>query len=99
LGALQAAAARPLATSAGADLYPNPFAKAAALMESIIMDHPFIDGNKRTAITSAAILLRQYRYTISASEDELYRFTTAMAIGAASMKDAEGWFRRHSSPQ
>lgn len=52
IGALQAAAACPSATFDGEDLYPAPFAKAAALMESIIKNHPFVDGNKRTAITS-----------------------------------------------
>jgi death-on-curing protein len=98
VGALQAAAARPLATSAGVDLYPDPFAKAAALMESLIRNHPFIDGNKRTGVASAALLLLQYHYTISATQNQLYRFTTAMATGAISIKDAERWFRRHTSP-
>lgn len=44
LGALQAAAARPLATFDGDDLYPDIFEKAAALMESIIRNHPFVDN-------------------------------------------------------
>jgi death-on-curing protein len=52
LGLLQSAVSRPKATFGGKDLYPDIFHKAAALMESLVKNHPFIDGNKRTAITS-----------------------------------------------
>ncbi len=96
LGALQAAAARPDATFDGDDLYPDIFAKAAALMESIITNHPFVDGNKRTAITAAGIFLARHGSPIETSHDELYRFTMAMATGKAKAKDAEDWLRRHT---
>ena len=46
------------ATFGGEDLYPDIFHKAAALMESLIKNHPFIDGNKRTAITSTGIFFK-----------------------------------------
>ena len=48
-GALEAALARPYATFDQKDLYPTAVDKAAAIFESIIINHPFIDGNKRTA--------------------------------------------------
>ena len=48
---LQSAVARPMATFGSDDLYPDIFSKAAALMHSIIKNHPFVDGNKRTSIT------------------------------------------------
>lgn len=96
LGALQAAAAHPLATFGGQDLYPDQFGKAAALMESIIKNHPFVDGNKRTAIAAAALLLRRCGYLVHTSQDELYQFTMAMAIGTAAVKDAEVWLRTHT---
>lgn len=97
VGALQAAAARPHATFDGGDLYPTPFAKAAAIMESIIRNHPFIDGNKRTAITTAGILLQQHGYRLTASQEELFDFTMEMATGAAEVKQAEAWFRSHAT--
>lgn len=97
VGALKAAAARPQATSDGRDLYPDPFAKASALMESIIKNHPFLDGNKRTAIASASLLLRQYGYNLQCSQEELYHFTITMATGDSTVKDAESWFRSHTS--
>ena len=45
---LESALGRPFMTFGGSDLYPEPVDKAAAIMESIIMNHPFLDGNKRT---------------------------------------------------
>lgn len=45
-GVLQSALSRPFQTFEQKDLYPNPEDKAAAILESIIVNHPFIDGNK-----------------------------------------------------
>jgi death-on-curing protein len=97
LGALQAAAARPQATFDRNDLYPLLFAKAAALMESLIKNHPFVDGNKRTAITAVGVFLHSCGYLVDASQEELYRFTMEMANGGAGQEEAKEWFRTHSS--
>jgi death-on-curing protein len=59
LGLLEAASARPQATFGGEELHPDLFEKAAALMDSLINNHPFIDGNKRTGIATAGIFLLQ----------------------------------------
>ena len=48
-GALEAAINRPYATFDNKELHPTPTDKSAAIFESILMNHPFIDGNKRTA--------------------------------------------------
>jgi death-on-curing protein len=48
-GSLESAINRPFATFEKHDLYPTPSAKAAAILESILINHPFLDGNKRTA--------------------------------------------------
>lgn len=42
----------------GKELYPDVFLKAAALLDSLINNHPFVDGNKRTGITAAALFLQ-----------------------------------------
>ena len=47
VGLPESAIARPFQTFGGEDLYPSPFAKAAAVGESLIINHPFIDGNKK----------------------------------------------------
>ncbi|HEY6873117.1 MAG TPA: type II toxin-antitoxin system death-on-curing family toxin [Geobacteraceae bacterium] len=96
LGALQADVARPQATFDRNDLYPGLFAKAAALMESLIKNHPFVDGNKRTAITAAAVFLRRNGFLVDATQTEIYRFTMKMAEGVAGQKEAEAWLRTHS---
>ena len=54
---LEAALNRPFATFDGQDLYPTVVEKAAAIFESIIINHPFIDGNKRTAYALLEYLL------------------------------------------
>ena len=95
LGALQAAAARPRATFEGDDLYPDLISKVAALMESVIKNHPFVDGNNRTAITAAGIFLQRNGCYLHASQDDLYHFTIAMVTGSRGVKDADEWLRAH----
>ena len=56
---LQSAAMRPQAAFGGADMFPDLFTKAAAYLESIAALHPFSDGNKRTAITTASAFLHE----------------------------------------
>ncbi|MBZ0280439.1 MAG: type II toxin-antitoxin system death-on-curing family toxin [Anaerolineae bacterium] len=57
MGLLEAAAARPTASAFGADAYPTPQAKAAALLHAIARNHPFADGNKRTATIAIIFML------------------------------------------
>ena len=96
LGLLQSAVSRPMATFGGEDLYPDIFQKAAALMESLIKNHPFIDGNKRTAISSTGLFLRINGYNLETSQKELEDFTLDMATGKVSLNDAAKWFKQYS---
>ena len=59
LGALDAAINRPFATFDQQELYPNPVDKAAAIIESILINHPFMDDNKRTGYVLMRLLLLQ----------------------------------------
>jgi death on curing protein len=67
VGLLESAIAQPRMTFGGEDLYPSLLEKAAALGFSIIMNHPFVDGNKRTghAVTETLkfLVMRQYNST------------------------------------
>jgi death-on-curing protein len=58
IGLLESAILRPQTTIAGLDAYPDIHSKAAALLHSLIRNHPFIDGNKRTAVLSIALFYR-----------------------------------------
>lgn len=96
LGLLQSAASRPRATFGGRELYPDIFQKAAALIESLTKNHPFIDGNKRTAIASAGIFLEKNGYLLETTQKELERFARRLAAGKVSFEDAVKWFRKVS---
>ncbi|MGQ9909737.1 MAG: type II toxin-antitoxin system death-on-curing family toxin [Candidatus Flexifilum sp.] len=58
LALLEAAQQRPQASAFGADAYPTLHDKAAALLHALARNHPFTDGNKRTAATACVFMLR-----------------------------------------
>ena len=78
-GMLSSAIERPFASFGGEDLYKTPFEKAAAILESIIKNHPFVDGNKRTGFISCAALLLREGYELIASENIAYDFVIKVA--------------------
>lgn len=96
LALLQSAVARPMATFNNHALYPDLFSKAASLMHSIIKNHPFIDGNKRTAIASASIFLMRNNYSLKASNKELERFTFKVAKENVELQEISKWLKKHS---
>jgi death on curing protein len=93
---LHAAVARPWGSSFGRDHFPRPFDKAAALAESIIRRHPFIDGNKRTAMYAAAYLLETFGYELEAEQQVLEDFAVSIAVGDMKTTDIAHWFEGHS---
>ena len=97
VGLLASAVARPRAAFGGQELYSDLFAQAAALMQSLLLNHPFLDGNKRTGITAAALLLLRNGYRLTADNAELERFTYAVVNGQQSLEQMAAWFRAHST--
>lgn len=96
LGSLESALARPFQTFGGEDLYPNIFEKAAAIGESIIMNHPFIDGNKRSGYLLMESLLRYEGYMIIASNEDLYNFVISISTGSISFEEIVEWLRNNT---
>ncbi len=96
VGLLQSAIARPAATFDNNDLYPDLFSKVAALMHSIINNHPFVDGNKRTAISAASIFLLRNNYILTVSNIELEQFTLRVASTDTKIEEISEWFTEHS---
>jgi len=96
LSMLLSALGRPQASFDGQDLYPDLFSKTAALMDSLVRNHPFVDGNKRTAIACAAIYLRINGRSFVVENDEMVRFTLACAQGQLPLRDIAAWFEKHS---
>src|SRR5512136_2657137 len=99
LGLLESAVARPQATLDGRELYPDLFTKAAALMDSLVNNHPFVDGNKRTGITTAGLFLRIIGWKLAASSDDLEAVTLRVAMGGIEIAELAGWLRNNSSPE
>lgn len=81
LGSLESALAQPRMTFAGEDLYPTIVDKASALGFSIVMNHPFIDGNKRTGHATMETFLLLNGLEINAYVDEQERVILALASG------------------
>jgi death-on-curing protein len=77
--------------------FPRLFMKDAALLYSIIVFHPFVDANKRTAFESAKILLRLNGYKLSVEPSEGVEFTKAIAeLRIGNINEIAKWLRDHS---
>jgi death-on-curing protein len=96
-GSLEAAAARPNVSFGAREIFSGPFAKAAALMESIIQRHPFVDGNKRTGVASAVYLLRRHGYRlVGVTNAQLVQLSVDVAGHRVSIEELEVWFEDHA---
>ncbi len=78
-GLLKSAIYRPQASFGGADLYPDVFAKTAALGHSLVKNHPFVDGNKRTGFAAMRLFLRMNDLDLRASEDQKFDLIMKLA--------------------
>lgn len=97
VGLLASATMRPQATFDGEYLYPDLFTKAAALMHSIIRNHPFMDGNKRTGIAAAGIFLRLNNHRLTATNQELETFTFHVTVSRPDISEISFWLESHST--
>jgi len=96
LGMLESAVSRPQAVFDGNELYLDVHQKAAALLESLVNNHPFIDGNKRTGITSAAMFLKINNYSLTVSIQDLESFVLSIASGEQTFDSITEWLKSHS---
>lgn len=98
LSMLLSALGRPQTTFDGEDLYPDLINQAAALLDSLIRNHPFVDGNKRTAITATGLFLAINGRRLVVENDEMVRFTLACAQSQVELQDIASWLRKNSLP-
>jgi death-on-curing protein len=94
-GALESVLIRPFTSFEGKELFPDLWSKIAAMVHAIIMYHPFIDGNKRTALVAADVCLRLNGYRLIPSE-EVEPFFWAIARGEKSIEEIAQWIKSHS---
>ncbi|MBI5076700.1 MAG: type II toxin-antitoxin system death-on-curing family toxin [Nitrospirae bacterium] len=88
---------RPQAVFNNEELYSTIFHKASALAESLIKNHSFLDGNKRTAITSTAVFLQMNGHVLKASQRGLVDFTLELATNKSYFDQAVIWLKKYSS--
>jgi death-on-curing protein len=93
LGALESALARPVNLAAYGE--PDAAALAAAYAFGIARNHPFVDGNKRTAAVVSVAFLFVNAFDCTASPPELTVAFLALAAGELSEDEMADWFRRH----
>jgi death-on-curing protein len=96
-GSLEASLARPYATFDQKDLYPTSIDKASALFESLIINHPFVDGNKRTAYVLMRLTLMADNLDIVASQNEKYAFVIGASKGEIRFDEIKAWLTLHVS--
>jgi len=97
-GLLESAIARPFQTFGGEDLYPTVFEKAAALAESLIINHPFVDGNKRTGMLAMATFLLEFDLEITSADEGLYSFTIDISTGTTKFEEIVQWLKANTKP-
>jgi death-on-curing protein len=95
---LESALSRPYQTFDSKDLYPTTEEKASAIIESIITNHPFTDGNKRTGYTVFRLLLLSDGKDIACSQEEKYRFVISIAEGKLDYEEILKWTRSKMRP-
>jgi len=98
LGALESALAQPRQSFAGQDLYPDLKAKAAALCFSLVLNHPFVDGNKRIGHAAMETFLMVNGHKLRAPVDEQERIMLDLAAGNLTRDSFVEWVKHHVLP-
>lgn len=96
LNLLESAVAQPRMTFGGEELYSTLTDKAAALGFSIILNHPFVDGNKRTGHAAIETFLLLNGLEISAAVNEQEQIVLAVAAGQLERDAFAAWLEQHT---
>jgi death on curing protein len=95
IGALESAINQPRITFNQIDLYPDVITKAAALCFFLVLNHPFVDGNKRVGHASMEILLILNGYEIVAEIDDQEKLILDLAAGKVDREQFTSWVNNH----
>ncbi|MBI4606934.1 MAG: type II toxin-antitoxin system death-on-curing family toxin [Planctomycetes bacterium] len=98
MGALEAVVAQPRITFGGEELYPTLVEKASAIGFSLIMNHPFLDGNKRAGHAAMEAFLLLNGHEIAATVDEQESLLLAIVSSGLSREELASWLRAHVVP-
>ncbi|MBK7871823.1 MAG: type II toxin-antitoxin system death-on-curing family toxin [Saprospiraceae bacterium] len=95
LEGLASALDRPFTTFDGEELYKDGVEKAAALIESLIKNHPFLDGNKRIGYVLMRLILMENGLDIEANEESKYQFVISIASGQLDFDAIKEWIHKN----
>jgi death-on-curing protein len=95
-GLFALAVARPWMTAFGEELYKTPFQKAAAIADSIVHNHVFNDGNHRTALAAAYIILGLNSLALVGSDEDKGRAILDLEGGRMTLDEFAVWLERNS---
>lgn len=96
IGLLQSAISRPQASFGGVDLYLTIFDKAAAIFHSLMFNHAFMDGNKRTTMTATARFLAINGYSVDVGQKEFVDFPLRVENKHLSLSEITIWSKTNS---
>ena len=80
----------------GEEQYKTMFEKAAVYFRNIIADHPFVDGNKRTAVTVCGIFLLRNGHRLNTSPKELEDFAVQVTTDHLGVPAIAVWLKNYS---
>ncbi|MCE1178262.1 MAG: type II toxin-antitoxin system death-on-curing family toxin [Micrococcales bacterium] len=96
IGLLDSALHRPQVMVFGSDVYPSLEIKAAVLLESLVRNHPLVDGNKRLGWLATVVFFGLNDVDLDADDDAAYDVVVGLASGALDHESAAaqllGWF-------
>lgn len=92
---LDSALNRPYQIFDGKELYQTPIEKAAAILESIVKNHPFTDGNKRTGYVIARLILMNNQFHILADQQQKYQFIISISTEELNFDQIKEWLENH----
>lgn len=95
--ALRSAIERPFSGFGETEFYPTVEEKAGAILESIVKNHPFIDGNKRTGYVLMRLVLMNFGKDIRATtQDEKFDFIISVASGQLQFEQIVAWIKQRT---
>jgi death-on-curing protein len=95
VGLLESAIAQPEASFGGQYLHADIFQMAAAYIYHLVMNHPFVDGNKRVGLEAALIFLEINNENLNASDEELVDLVLKTTAGQIGKREIAEFFRSH----
>lgn len=95
LGLLESALVRPQTSLFGEDAYPTLELKAAVMVESIILNHPMVDGNKRSSWLALNLFVELNDFEIIATQDEVFDYVLDVANKRIGSEKSAEWIKNH----